>query len=323
MSQAPRVLVISLQKAGTHLLEGLMSELGYKMAGVPRPSPRNVPQFSLEDRRAIAALTLSKGDYEELLEREGTQEFLDRTQDAWVALGWSWQRRLGQRVVARYGQTRLDFAESVITNPHINYSRFADTPRGLCWIFHELDINKVDGSFLSEWVDTGEPPLIFNYRDPRDTVVSMINFLEGRTREGYGNFYEFDVFSAILHAKQTWEEKIDYALRDHSFLGHDQFETALWLLNHPAVCKVSYEELVGPRGGGTSDRQLVAIDRLLRHLGSSEDAERVADKVYNPRSWSFHQGTCGAWRETFTSNNLARFREQFGDLLVQYGYEEA
>jgi hypothetical protein len=320
MSLAPRTMVISLQKTGTHLMQGLMTDLGYKMSGVPRPTPQNTPEFTVEQRRQIAALTLAKTDYDELLELEGTDEFLTRTQEAWTALGWHWQRRLGQHVVNRYGRTRYEFADTFITNPHLPYSRFADTPAGLCWIFHELDLGKVDGSFLAEWVEGGTPPLIFNYRDPRDTLVSMINFLEGRTREGYGNFYEFDIFHRILASLPTWEEKLDYAMRDQSFLGRDQFERSLWLLRHPDVCKVSYEDLVGERGGGSRERQIAAVDRLLRHIGSPADAEQVADRVYNPDSWSFFRGTTGAWREKFSKRNERRFAEQFGDILEQYGY---
>jgi hypothetical protein len=322
MRHAPRAMVISLQKAGTHLIQGLMLELGYKMAGVPRPAPDNVPDFDDEQRLAVAALTLSKPDFDELLELRGTEAFVDRTQEAWTALGWHWQRRLGQRVVNRYGQTRYEFADTVITNPHLPYTRFSDTPAGMCWIFHELDIEQVDGGFLSEWVETDSPPLIFNYRDPRDTVVSMINFLEGRTREGYGNFYEFDIFSRILADKPTWEEKIDYALRDPSFLGRDQFDKALWLLHHPKVCKVRFEDLVGARGGGSTARQVDAVGRILRHVGSDQDAEAVAARVYNPNSWSFYKGRSGGWRERFTKRNLARFNEQFGDILHLYGYEQ-
>jgi hypothetical protein len=291
------------------------------MVGVPRPGPNTVPEFDDEQRLTIAGLVLAKADHDELLGLRGTAEFADRTEEAWSALVWHWHRRLGQRVVNRYGQTRLDHAEQVITNPYLPYTRFADTPPGLCWIFHELDINAVDGSFLSEWVETGCPPLVLNYRDPRDAFVSMINFLERRTKEGYGNFYEADIFSTILASKPGWPEKIDYALRDPSFLGRDQFEKALWLLHHPKVCKVRYEDLVGPRGGGSRQRQVDAVDRVLRHFGSDRDAEAVADRVYNPDSWSFYQGRTGGWRDRFTERNLARFTEQFGDVLAQYGYE--
>jgi hypothetical protein len=149
----------------------------------------------------------------------------------------------------------------------------------------------------------------------------MINFLEGRTAAGYGNFYEADLFSTILSSKPTWEEKIDYALRDPSFLGHDQFQKAIWLLNHPKVCTVRYEDLVGPQGGGSRQAQVDAVDRVLRHIGSDRDAEAVAGRVYNPQSWSFFQGRSGGWQERFSTRNLDRFREQYGDLLEQYGYE--
>lgn len=63
------------------------------------------------------------------------------------------------------------------------------------------------------------------------------------------------------------------------------------------------------------------MNRVLRHLGSDRDAEEVAGRVYNPDSWSFYKGRSGGWQERFTARNLARFNEQFGDLLEQYGYE--
>ena len=320
MPQARHVLVISLQKTGTHLMQGLLVALGYKMAGVPRPEPANIPRFSTEDRQRIAALVLSAPDHAELLARTGTEEFERRTDEAWAALVWDWQRRLGQRVVNRYGRARFDFADRVITNPHLSHTRFTDTPGGICWIFHELDLDRVDGTFLAEWVETGRPPIVLNYRDPRDTLVSLVNFLEGRTAQGYGNFYEFDVFHEILRTKETWEEKLDYALRDPSFLGRDEFEKSLWLLNHPAVCKVRYEDLVGPKGGGTRAAQVDAVGRLMRHLDCPGDPGAVAERVYDPGSWSFHQGRTGAWQDHFTERNLARFRERHGDILEQYGY---
>jgi hypothetical protein len=321
MSQAPRAMVISFQKSGTHLMQELMLELGYRIIGVPRPAPHTGPDFDDEQRRAIAALVFAKDEYDEVVEMRGTQRFIERTDEAWSALVWHWYQRLGQQVVNRYGQTRIDFAESLTSNGYLPYTRFADTPPGLCWIFHELDIHKVDGSFLGEWVDSGSPPLILNYRDPRDVVVSMINFLEGRTPEGYGNYYEADIFSTILASKPTWPEKIDYALRDPSFLGRDQFEKALWLLHHPKVLKVRYEDLVGPRGGGTPERQADAVRRVLDHVGADRDAGAIAEKIYNPGAWSFYKGRKGGWQERFDDRTLARFTEQFGDVLAQYGYE--
>ncbi|GIE36594.1 hypothetical protein Ait01nite_096390 [Actinoplanes italicus] len=319
MTQAPQAMVISCMKAGTHLIQELVLELDYRVVGAPRPTPRAAPRFTDEQRRAIAALVLSKADYDEVLESPPA-EFAERTDDAWAALVWHWHQRLGQPVVNRYGQTRIDFTAGLASNPFLPYSRFSDTPAGLCWILHELDLEKVDGSFMSEWVETSSPPLVFNFRDPRDVVVSMINFLQGATG-GYGNFFEADIFSTILKSKPTWEEKIDYALTDPLFVGGRAFERALWLLNHPKVLNVRYEDLIGEQGGESRRRQVETVNRVLTHLGSGRDPEKVAAKVYNPESWSFHRGRTGAWRERFTARNIAHFKERYGSLLELYGYE--
>ena len=106
--------------------------------------------------------------------------------------------------------------------------------------------------------------------------------------------YEFDVYHDILATKGSWEEKLDYAMRDPAFLGHDEFARSLWLLNHPAVCKVRYEDLVGPRGGGTAEAQLDAVSRLVRHIDSDADPAEIAARVYDPGSWSFHHDVHGA-----------------------------
>jgi hypothetical protein len=321
MTLAPRVLVVLPQKTGTHLVLELMVALGYKAFGAIRPSPANLPRFDAAQRREIAALVFSAEEYQQLLREEGTEEFIRRTDEAWSALAWSWQRRLGQPVANRYGQEKHDSVDLVASNPRFSSTRFADTPSGMCWLWHELDVTKVDGGFIGEWSETGEPPIILNYRDPRDALVSLINFVDGRTAQGFGNFYERRVYNAILRQKPTMHEKIDYALRDRYFLAREEFEKALWLLHHPWICKVSYEELVGPEGGGSQQRQRAAVRRILRHLGCDRDPDDIAEQLYNPGSWSFHKGRTGAWKDAFSSANLRELYRQYGDIIEQFGYE--
>ncbi|WP_329145008.1 hypothetical protein OIU91_10325 [Streptomyces sp. NBC_01456] len=319
---SPRTLIVSPQKTGTHLIQELMLELGYRIVGATRPSEHNIPQFTVEQRKQIAALVYRPEECTEICEDTGSEDFIERTDAAWTALCWSWYRRFGQPVISRYGQERLDFADAVSTNPRINSTRFDQTPEGLCWIWHDLDMSKVDGNFIGEWCDTGEPPVILNYRDPRDALVSLINFVEGKTAKGFGNFYERKIFNAILPTKATMPEKIDYALRDPYFPGRSEFEKSLWLLNHPGVCKVRYEDLAGPQGGGDSTLQVQAVERVLKHVGATQyDAEGIASRIYNTDSWSFHKGRIGKWREAFSEENTRLFQEIYGDILEQYGYE--
>ena len=68
MPLAPRAMVISLQKSGTHLMQELMLELGLQDGRGAPPAPHTGPRFTGEQAR-IAGLVLSKVDYDELLER--------------------------------------------------------------------------------------------------------------------------------------------------------------------------------------------------------------------------------------------------------------
>lgn len=317
---APRVMVVSPQKAGTHLMLELAIALGYKVFGSIRSSPRSEPRFDDDERRRIARLVLSDADYEAVLALDDHDEFVRRTDRAWWALAWGWQRRLGQPVANRYGQSTHDGVDAIATNPAFSSTRFADTPEGICWMWHELDVTAVDGSFVAEWCETGEPRIVFNVRDPRDVLVSLINFVDGRTSQGFGNFYERRIYHAILRAKPTMDEKIEYALRDRYFLARGEFEKCLWLLHHPSVCTVRYEDLVGPAGGASAGAQRRAVERILEHLGADVGPDLVCKQVYNPDAWSFHQGRPGAWMDAFSSANLRRFYEVHGDLLEQYGY---
>jgi hypothetical protein len=66
-------------------------------------------------------------------------------------------------------------------------------------------MTRVDGYFIQEWPDTGQPKIIFMYRDPRDTTLSMVNFLIGKTGQEFGTFSDFTIFHRILKAKQGME----------------------------------------------------------------------------------------------------------------------
>ncbi|MET9970931.1 hypothetical protein ABZZ80_34740, partial [Streptomyces sp. NPDC006356] len=104
---------------------------------------------------------------------------------------------------------------------------FADTPGGVCWFLHQLEPHRVDESFLSEWLETGSPRIVFNYRDPRDVLLSMVNFLSGGTGRGVGHFADHRVYSDILRSAGSFEERMTIALTDPCFPGADAFERGL------------------------------------------------------------------------------------------------
>jgi hypothetical protein len=189
-------------------------------------------------------------------------------------------------------------------------------------MINQLDITQIDGHFLHEWNETGEPRVIYNYRDPRDMILSAVNFYSGKTGHGISNYNDIQVFSDILRSKETLEDQLEYALTDPSFPTMSGHERMLWLFNHPNVCKTSFEDLVGPRGGGSAEAQADAIGRVMEFLGITGKKPRdVAEQLFNPDAFSFYRGQTGAWREVFTPALRRLADDRFGEVLRIYGYQ--
>lgn len=318
---AERVILVSLMKSGTHLVQELMVALGYGMYGQARIAPQIAPRLDTGTRLRMARL-VHGDEAAAALADKGEPLFTEATDQAWEALAWSWQLRFGMPLVTWYGLETINTDLVEEARRHSAGSDFAQTPPGVCWVFNEFDIKKIDGHFLREWADTGEPRILFNYRDPRDMLLSMVNFLAGRTGKGFSNFHDFHVFSAILKAKASAEEQLTYALTDPSFPCHGDLERAYWLLQHPNVCAISFEEMVGPRGGGSAEARDAAIGRVTKFLGADGvTPQDVSDRLYNTESFSFYKGQIGSWREAFTPEHQRLADRCFGDALSLYGYE--
>jgi hypothetical protein len=320
--RAERVLIVSLMKSGTHILQELMVALGYGMTGSGvKLSPEILPVFSKEDRWDIARLVYNGAN----LARLGISDddaFTAETDRGWEALVTSWERRFAQPLHSWYSQAALETGFDADAHQRAVGSDFADTPPGVCWVINQLDITQVDGHFLHEWATTGQPRIIFNYRDPRDMVLSMVNFLLDKTGRGFSNYHDLLPFSQILKSKATDEEALAYAIADRCFIGAGHHERMLWLLNHPNVCKTSFEELVGPRGGGTEQAQAAALNRVFEFLGvTGTEPAQLAGRLFNPDVFSFYRGQIGGWREAFTPALRRLADDRFGEVLQAYGYE--
>ncbi len=314
-----RVIVISLMKSGTHLIQELMIALGYRIYGQSRIPSEIRPVLDADTRLRIMSMVYDK-DTLDALKKADDSPFTAAADRAWEALGWAWQLRFGLPLENRYGieLTNTDLIQQALHRT--SSSDFVDTPSGVCWILPELDIKKIDGRFLREWSRSGKPKIIFNYRDPRDVVLSMVNFLAGKTAQGIGNFSEFQVFSRILDSKPSLEAKLTYALTDRSFPCLNDFDRAFWLLQHPDVCKVSFEEIVGVEGGGSTELQRRAVARIIDFVGADITPESVMHRLFRRDAFSFFKGQIGSWRGVFTPDHRRLAAIRFGEMLPLYGY---
>jgi hypothetical protein len=317
--RAERVLLVSLMKSGTHLIQELIVALGYGVYGSSRIPPEIRPVLDDDTARRMARMVYDEKTFGQLA-GAGDPAMREAGLKAWEALGWAWQLRLGMPLESRYGAELINTVMIQQALRRTADSAFAQTPANVCWVATELDIKKVDGGFLREWSATGEPRIIFMYRDPRDMTLSMVNFLSGRTAQGYGNYSEFGVFNRILSAKPSLADKLTYALTDPAFPGVDDYQRSLWLLHDPNVCKVSFEELVGPDGGGSPAAQLAAIGRITEFLGLAADAREIASRLFRRDSFTFYKGQIGSWREAFGPEHKAILASRLGAAIEQYGY---
>ncbi|GAA3170026.1 MULTISPECIES: hypothetical protein [Nonomuraea] len=315
-----RVIVVSPRKSGTHLVQKLMTALGYGIYGEPVPPESGRAAVSLRERLELAERFLHPDEFAALDVREDTKEFIRRTDRLLIQLGWIWQTRLAARNLSNVDLIRpeIDFelrmSEDAWTRP------FWQTAPRLCWIFHSLDIWRMDQKFLNEWTTRQAPAMVLNHRDPRDALVSMANFFSGKSGITFRRFPESAVFGPILANLPDMESRITYMLTDPTIpLLHD-YEAAVSWYHHPQVCKVAFEELAGPEGGGSRARQLAAVERVAGWAGTDADPEAVVGELFDRRSFTFHKGRIGAWREVFTARHSALFDARFGHLTDMFGY---
>ena len=94
----------------------------------------------------------------------------------------------------------------------------------------------------------------------------------------------------------------------------------------PNFYVVHFENLIGPLGGGTREKQIKEIKNIGLHLGvvlSEERIQYVIDNLYG-ETRTFKQGQAQAWRKYFTPEVTKAFKEVPGAcrLLIDLGYEK-
>lgn len=164
-------------------------------------------------------------------------------------------------------------------------------------------------------------------RDPRDIAVSTVNYVtrmdEGHRLRAYLQSLPDDAarLSALLTGVPG--PSIGPGQSDAAPLGEALRAFVPWT-HEPGCLVVRYEDLVGPQGGGSADRQLETVRAISEHIGIQASPERIrhiAENSYWRKSRTFHKGTTGRWREVFTPEHVATFKATSGNLLEILGYE--
>src|SRR5918999_481829 len=299
-----RMVANSIPKSGTHLLDRLLVLLGFRMVDLGGMRPHLAEsnhRFSLVNQRLKSILGLRKpedvmGIGPHLVEggRFPTARRLLRGRGEKVIVGVVSPQRISRRWLTR----RLSkVPDGGFVNAHCIY-----TPE-LADLFRQEGMR-----------------IVCILRDPRDVAVSQMHYIKQLenhfAHEGYMALpSDSERLLVSIRGGQLGGRKLQSLdERYKQFLGWQDDENAIM---------VKFEDLVGPRGGGSAETQKRTVERVARHVGLEPDEgmmRTVEENIFGVSN-TFRKGQIGGWQEEFSEEHARAAREIAGPLLVELGYE--
>ncbi len=152
--------------------------------------------------------------------------------------------------------------------------------------------------FHQSIIDTAkrnDTKIIHLIRDPRDVILSHLNYIENMdtTQSSHKYIKQFgsrlEKLEAIVEGKENILEPFPEVLRKFS----------PWLDNE-AVLSIKFEDLIGPNGGGDRAKQIHAVRDIVTFLNIEIEEEQlleVCNHIYSPKSSTFNKGKIGNWKQ--------------------------
>jgi sulfotransferase family protein len=157
-------------------------------------------------------------------------------------------------------------------------------------------------------------------RDPRDVIVSLMHHALSKP--------EHFMHAHLSHLPTDHERLVTLIKGATNDKGQESVPLAqrldfiLGWVEDPRVLTVRFEDLVGPKGGGSADRQHGAIMALAQWAGrpvEPGEATRIGEEMFG-KGKTFRKGRVAGWREAFDSDVAALFEHEVGDRMRRLGY---
>lgn len=186
---------------------------------------------------------------------------------------------------------------------------------------------------------------IVNIRDLRDVCVSIVHQICKSPWPGMSKGARDDFKKMSFEEQLLFVINFDYDLDDVAEFAPNSLQTSIQKVAEQAarysleqdclVCK--YENLVGPRGGGSEELQRDEIRRIADYLNlsiSESLVSEIASSLYgneiDPFSEekfahfqsTFKQGKVNNWKNFFKEEHKEAFKLRLGKTLVALGYEQ-
>lgn len=173
---------------------------------------------------------------------------------------------------------------------------------------------------LDKYIKAHNFKFLYIIRDPRAVLLSYYN------HQHKDPTYPFYYYFKDKTVKETYKDILNGMQVNNVTLSplKDRVANSQGWLNSENVMGIKFEELIGPKGGGDYNIQIETIKRALAFLEidkTPEEIKEIADKVFFPKSETFHKGQIDSWKEEFDEDMLSDINNEIGNLLIELGYE--
>ncbi|MDR3646460.1 MAG: sulfotransferase domain-containing protein [Candidatus Babeliales bacterium] len=197
-------------------------------------------------------------------------------------------------------------------NGIINYSKIKELQGSI--IFHK---HLPHNQSAKEFIKKANLNTFFIIRDPRDQIVSLAYWVY-KNPESFEDLYKLNMNDLILNLIEKNNAK------RKAYESINSYREYVGWINEPGIHLVRFENLIGEKGGGSLDKQIKEIYKILERLGLKSNIgniKSVANSLWGEAA-SFREGKIGSWKSHFTSQHIVVFKQTFGQLLIDLGYEK-
>jgi hypothetical protein len=155
-------------------------------------------------------------------------------------------------------------------------------------------------------------PALFSYRNPLDIVVSEANYYHKDGRSAFWSYL----------SGADFDGRVRLLINDPFLLGtiRDRIMPFLGWLGVRNVIPLSYEELVGTRGGGSEALQTRLIWSLQLKLHVPGNPRDYASRIYSDKSPTFTSGRLGTHKSALSEDAFRDFLSLPQDFMRRLGY---
>ncbi len=94
-----------------------------------------------------------------------------------------------------------------------------------------------------------------------------------------------------------------------------------WMANN-AVINIRFEDIIGSKGGGSDELQLLTLKRVCNAIGRPENqAIEVAENLFGPGRSTFRKGQIDSWRGEIPQAVILETERELASVLEWWGYD--